>query len=116
MRAVRIYSGTDGESHFEDLTPEQLAEVVNRTDDGDVRFGNRPAEYFSNDYHNAPRRQYIVILSGEAQVETADGSARRFFAGDVIVAEDLTGHGHISRGLGREPRMSIAIPLKEPSD
>ena len=115
MRAVRLYSGTDGESHFEDLTPEQLAEVVDRTGDGDVRFVTRPAEFIS-DWHNAPRRQYVVMLSGEWQVETADGSARRFFAGDVIVAEDLTGHGHIMRGIGREPRMLISISLNEPPD
>ncbi len=28
MRIVRVYSGDDGESHFEDLTPDQLAEIV----------------------------------------------------------------------------------------
>ena len=27
MQIVRVYTGTDGESHFEDLTPEQLAQM-----------------------------------------------------------------------------------------
>ena len=30
MQIVRVYSGADGESHFEDLTTEQFAEIVNR--------------------------------------------------------------------------------------
>ena len=30
MQIVRVYAGDDGESHFEDLTVEQFAEIVNR--------------------------------------------------------------------------------------
>ena len=36
MKIVRVYSGSDGESHFEDVTPEELAEIVNQLVDGDV--------------------------------------------------------------------------------
>jgi hypothetical protein len=28
-----------------------------------------------------------------------------------LVAEDLTGHGHTSRVVGTEPRLSLAVPL-----
>jgi hypothetical protein len=52
-------------------------------------------------------------LSGVAEFETADGSTRRLFPGDVLVAEDLTGHGHIARSIGEEFRVSLAIPLAE---
>ena len=34
MQVVRVYTGTDGESHFEDLTPEQLATIVNNLGGG----------------------------------------------------------------------------------
>jgi hypothetical protein len=27
------------------------------------------------------------------------------------VAEDLTGKGHITRGVGEQPRVSLAMPL-----
>ena len=110
VQIVRVYSGDDGESHFEDLTPDQLAEIVFPIGDGPINLGRRPSPSFS-DYHTAPRRQYVVNLSGIAEFETADGSKRRLMPGDVLVAEDLTGHGHIARSIGDEFRVSLAVPL-----
>jgi uncharacterized cupin superfamily protein len=40
------------------------------------------------------------MLSGEMEVEIGDGSKRRFKAGDVLLAEDTTGQGHITRRFG----------------
>lgn len=112
MQIVRVYSGDDGESHFEDLTPDQLAEIVNRVGEGDIRLTTRPAPHFL-DYHIAPRRQYVMHLAGTAEYETADGSVRRLGPGDVLVAEDLTGRGHIARTVGDEQRYSLGIPLAD---
>ena len=74
MQIVRVYTGTDGESHFEDLTPEQFAQIVNHVGEGPITLNCRPSPSFS-DYHQAPRRQYVVNLSGVAEFETADGSS-----------------------------------------
>ena len=52
-------------------------------------------------------------MSGTAEFETADGVVRRLFPGDVLVAEDVTGHGHIARNIGDEFRVSLAVPLKD---
>ena len=112
MQIVRVYTGADGESHFENLTPEQFAKIVNNLGDGPITLNCRPSPSFS-DYHQAPRRQYVVNLSGLAEFETADGSKRRLSPGDVLVAEDLTGHGHIARSIGEEFRVSLAIPLAD---
>ena len=112
MQIVRVYTGADGESHFEDLTPEQLALIVNNLGEGPITLNCRPSLSFS-DYHQAPRRQYVVNLSGLAEFETADGSKRQLSPGDVLVAEDLTGHGHIARSIGEELRVSLAIPLAD---
>lgn len=49
--------------------------------------------------HAAPQRQLVVILSGEGEIETSDGSRRRFRPGDMFLADDTTGDGHISRCL-----------------
>ena len=65
------------------------------------------------DFHQAPRRQYVVNMSGTAEFETADGSVRRMYPGDVLIAEDVTGHGHIARSIGDEHRVSLAVPLAE---
>jgi hypothetical protein len=114
MQIVRVYAGADGESHFEDLTPDQFAAIVNNLGKGPVTLNQRPSPSFS-DYHTAPRRQYVINLSGVAEFETADGSKRRLVPGDILVAEDLTGHGHIARSIGETFRVSLAIPLAEPS-
>lgn len=113
MQIVRVYAGADGESHFEDLTPDQFAAIVNNLGAGPVTLNQRPSPSFS-DYHTAPRRQYVVNLSGIAEFETADGSKRRLVPGDILVAEDLTGHGHIARSIGETFRVSLAVPLAEP--
>jgi len=34
MKIVRVFSGDDGESHFEDVSPEEMAEIVNRVGAG----------------------------------------------------------------------------------
>ena len=109
-RIVRVYSGSDGESHFEDMTPDQLALIVNNVGPGDITVNRRPSPSES-DYHNASRRQYVINLAGVAEYETADGTKVRLQPGDVLVAEDLTGHGHMARSIGDEFRVSIAVPL-----
>ena len=114
MKIIRVFSGDDGESHFEEVTPEEMAGIVNRLGSGDITLGLRPSPSFS-DYHNAPRRQYVVNLSGTAEFEAADGTKVQMEPGDILVAEDLTGHGHIARSLGDTPRASLAIPLADPS-
>jgi len=112
MQIVRVFSGDDGESHFEDVSAVDFAKIANRLGEGAIEVNQRPAPSFS-DYHTAPRRQYVVILSGVAEFETADGTKRRLHPGDVLVAEDLTGHGHIARGIGDELRVSLAVPLAD---
>ena len=112
MQIVRVYSGDDGESHFEDIAPEEMVAIAKRLGEGDIQLIERPATSFV-DYHTAPRRQYVLHLLGAAEYKTADGGRRRLVPGDIIVAEDLTGHGHIARGLGEGQRFILAIPLAE---
>ena len=114
MKIIRVFSGDDGESHFEDVSPEEMAGIVNRLGSGDITLSDRPSPSFS-DYHNAPRRQYVVNLSGTAEFESADGTKVQMEPGDILVAEDLTGHGHIARSLGDTRRASLAVPLADPS-
>jgi quercetin dioxygenase-like cupin family protein len=63
------------------------------------------------DWHTAPRKQYVITLSGEVEIGLGDGSVHRFGPGDVMLAEDLTGQGHTTRAVGGGPRLSAAVPL-----
>ena len=111
MQIVRIFTGDDGESYFGDLTPAELAELVSRHRDGPISLMDRGAGPFFEDFHNAPRRQCVVRISGDVVNETADGSRRHLVPGDVLVAEDVTGHGHKVWGEGTDQRISLVIPL-----
>ena len=110
MKVVRIYAGADNQTHFQELDLDTFATLSAQVGAGPIRLNQGPARSFS-DFHNAPRRQYVMMLSGQMEIEIGDGSKRVFDPGDVLVAEDLTGKGHITRGIGEQPRVSLAIPL-----
>jgi quercetin dioxygenase-like cupin family protein len=110
MKIVRIYTGADHQTHFEDLAADTFATLAANVGEGPIRVNQGPAKSFS-DFHNAPRRQYVVVMSGAMEIEISDGTTRHLIPGDVLVAEDLTGKGHITRGIGDDPRISLAVPL-----
>jgi hypothetical protein len=115
MKITRVYTGADNRSHFEDIEVElkdggkagflsslqKATGVVFRETDGSYNF----------DFHNAPRRQYVVNLEGEVEIEVGDGTKRLLRSGDILLAEDTTGQGHISRAVGGKPRKSLFITL-----
>lgn len=115
MKIIRLYTGTDNESHFEELDVELNfighMEVSALQPAHGIVFRRAPATHLS-DYHNAPRRQYVITLAGQVEIETGDGTVKGFGPGDVMLADDTTGHGHITRVVGGQPRHYVMIPLK----
>ncbi len=118
MQVVRIYTGDDGRSHFEDVT------IPLRTDDrltgalsdlwggSGVLFREVDGAY-SLDFHNAPRRQLVVNLTGSVEIVCGDGTSRVLGPGEILLAEDTDGEGHISRNVNGEPRSCLFIPLDD---
>ena len=107
---VRIFSGEDGQSHFEEIPLPQGSERPPMEAATGIAFSSRELGWFI-DWHNAPRRQYVIVLQGEVEYAVGDGTAVRFGPGDVLLAEDMTGQGHTSRDVSSVPRVSVAIPL-----
>ena len=66
-----------------------------------------------NDWHTAPQRQYVITLSGRSEVEMAGGKNFVNNPGQVVFADDLTGKGHITRTLGTEDWISVAVPVPD---
>lgn len=115
----RVYTGNDGQSHLEEmhLPLEPFVDTEGAYGKGTpleaatgITFRVAEPGYFL-DWHNAPRRQYTITLSGEAEIGVGDGTVRRVGVGDVLLAEDLTGQGHTTRVVGTEQRLSAVIPL-----
>jgi hypothetical protein len=69
----------------------------------------------TNGTHRAPRRQLVIYLSGLTEVECGDGAKRQFRPGDMLLADDTTGEGHITRDLA-EPRRTVQVGLPEALD
>lgn len=115
MKIVRLYTGADNESHFEEIDIELnfngRLEASKLHPAGGIVFRSAPPSHLS-DYHPVPKRQFVITLSGQVEIETGDGSVRRFGPGDVMLAEDTTGRGHITRVIGGRPRDYAFIPLK----
>ncbi len=71
MQVVRVYTGSDGESHLEelDLGYEAIAEAERtamKTASG-IQFRRDPPGRFQ-DFHVAPRRQFVITLEGQAEI------------------------------------------------
>jgi quercetin dioxygenase-like cupin family protein len=63
------------------------------------------------DWHPAPRRQVVVVLSGELECATGDGQRHRFGPGDARILEDVVGRGHTTRVVGEAPAVVVVVPL-----
>jgi hypothetical protein len=97
MQFCRLYTGADGQSHFEELDQTQTSKHFFAAHDvkGLVFKNDRPTHTLG--WHNAPRRQWVITLSGSVRIATGDGTTKTFGPGDVFLAEDLTGQGHTAK-------------------
>jgi hypothetical protein len=115
MSVLRIYTGADGKSHFEDLRVPmkdagQIGFMSEKVKATGIVFRETTGDY-NYDFHVAPRRQYVVNLEGEVEIEIGDGGKRILRSGQILLAEDTTGQGHISRAVAGKPRKSLFITL-----
>ena len=116
MQSVRMYTGDDGKTHFEDLDFQfDAVTEVNRTsieNASGIQFVYQPTGFVIS-MHPAPRRQYVITIQGQAEIQLGDGTTRVFGPGDLVLAEDITGEGHITRIIGDVPRISAQISVPE---
>ncbi|MBO54289.1 MAG: hypothetical protein CL886_01385 [Dehalococcoidia bacterium] len=110
VKIVTVYPKDDGESYLMDVSVDQFTEIVKHIGEGPTRVNTTPSPKV-DDYHNASRVQYVVHLSGISEIEVADGTVKLLHPGDILIAQDTTGHGHITRSIGDETRVSMNVPL-----
>lgn len=112
MGVYRLSTGNDGQSHIEEQKLETHAALKLPQTARHIVFREFPAGTFI-DWHPAPRRQYVIILSGALEIGLGDGTLHRFGPGDARLVEDTTGQGHTTRALGHSPVLTAVIPLAE---
>lgn len=113
---TRIYTDRNGDSQFDDI-------CIPLKEEGEIGALSEllPAKglifrevlpSYDFDFHNAPQKQYIILLDGEIEIETSLGEKRIFKAGEILLVEDTQGKGHKTRNLKTQKRKSIFIPVE----
>ncbi|NEU95247.1 cupin domain-containing protein [Bradyrhizobium sp. UFLA 03-164] len=118
FRCVRLWTGTDQQSHFEDGVIE--LELGLRGDALSPKLPLGSASFHETDadpglgWHPDPARQLVITLSGTLEFETADG---RFTLrqGDVLFTEDTSGAGHNWKMIGDAPWRRLYTVLEPDS-
>jgi len=115
MKIHRLYTDAAGESHFEDVKieygpPTPSGRVSARLPATGIIFREVQPTY-DLDWHNAPRRQYIINLDAGVQITASDGESRVIGAGEVILVEDTTGKGHLSKAVENKVRHCIFVAV-----
>jgi quercetin dioxygenase-like cupin family protein len=115
IRCVRLWTGEDENSYFEEGVIE-LEEGVR----GDFLSGKPGATSVSFQetspggafaWHTAPHRQFVITLSGTLDFQTREGAHFVLRPGDVLLAEDTAGSGHSWRLTDNEPWRRVYVIL-----
>ena len=118
VKVTRLYTGPDGQTHAEEIEAKFIAGSTNdvykmmTTTAAEL---HRAAPGRVSDWHTAPRRQYVITLSGHGELEVAGGKKIPVGPGHIELVEDTTGKGHITRVTGTEERVTIQLPLTDQS-
>ena len=117
IKVMRLYSASDGPAladTFElKLTPSaaySFAEQSEAFKASGIQFLRLPRGKVQ-DWHNPAHRQYILVLKGKCEVEIAGGKKLLMTPGQIVLLEDVTGKGHITRSIGSEDLLMAAVPL-----
>jgi quercetin dioxygenase-like cupin family protein len=112
----RLFTGPDGLTHAEEIeakfTPAGELSAYKLLANSGAELRRAPPGRVA-DWHVAPRRQYVITLSGHGELEVAGGKKIQVGPGSINLVEDVTGKGHITRTVGNEDRVTIQIPLTD---
>jgi len=119
IRCVRIWTGDDNNSHFEEGLVNLQSGPRN-----DLLTGKLPVTTASFqetasggtfDWHTAPVHQLVITLSGTLEFCTRDSETFIIHPGDILLAEDTTGSGHTWRLLDDQPWRRVYVILDDVS-
>ncbi|MDN3656080.1 hypothetical protein QWZ08_10615 [Ferruginibacter paludis] len=115
MHYTRIFADDNGDSHFEVVYVPLVDKGIMGSlsmpfETNALIFRENKADY-DWDFHNAPTRQFIILLDGEIKITTSLGVVRRFRGGEILLVEDTAGAGHKTENILQSIRKSLFITL-----
>jgi quercetin dioxygenase-like cupin family protein len=116
IRCIRLWTGDDGNSHFEegaiDLSHGERGDILSATV-GVVGISFRETRAGGAfEWHDAPARQFVITLSGTLDFETRTGEHFVLGPGDILLAEDTAGTGHSWKLVDDNPWRRAYVILK----
>jgi quercetin dioxygenase-like cupin family protein len=114
---TRLFTGPDGQTHAGETEVKLMASITVAGEERSEMFkasGTQLVRWSPGhvqDWHHPSHRQYAVTLSGRGEIELGGGQKMRLDPGRIVLAEDLTGKGHITRTLGKEDWVFLLVPL-----
>jgi len=121
LQYLRLYTDASGVSQF----AHEQYDLRSGADRGQGTLASFPipnvegASYVAlkrgvvENWHVAPRRQFIICLTGEAEVTAGSGEVRHLKPGGVLLVEDTSGKGHITRSVGSVDHIAIVVPAPQ---
>lgn len=109
LMITHLYTGPDGQTHAEEIEAKFNEKEVAMLMQSKGAELHRAKGGSVDDWHRAPRRQYVITLSGRAELEVAGGKKIQVGPGNIDLVEDTTGKGHITKVL--EDRVTLQLPL-----
>jgi quercetin dioxygenase-like cupin family protein len=116
IRCVRLWTGEDGDSHFEegsiDLSKGERGDILSEVVAGASLSFQETSSGGYYAWHRDPVPRFVVTLSGTLEFETRGGEHFTIRPGDILLAQDNTGSGHRWKLIGDEPwrRAYVVFP------
>jgi hypothetical protein len=119
---LRIWASEDGESHLEyvdfafeesDFLPPAPSMYLTAQTPASGYFIARVPPGWHADWHRAPVRELAVYVTGEGEIEASDGTVRPLRPGTILLVDDTTGKGHITRVTGAEEMLVVIVTLPD---
>ena len=116
MRIHNLYADEHGESHFRDVEVQWVEERASsklsaRLPANGIIFREIPSGYDLG-WHPAPRCQYVINLDGGMRITASDGESRIISTGEVVLVEDVTGKGHLTKSIDGQMLHLVSLPVE----
>jgi len=115
---VHLYADAKGASHFRaeqfDFHSTRVGGPLMHalsTGTGAMLLRLKPGAF--EDWHNAPKPWYLIVVQGMSEVTASDGEVRRFGPGSMVLMDDATGKGHRTRAVGRVDHIAAVVPVAD---
>ncbi|MFE1599758.1 cupin domain-containing protein [Methylobacterium sp. ID0610] len=107
IRCVRMWTGPDGDSLFEEgtitLGEGERGDLIGQAVAARQISFRETGSGGSFAWHQDPVPRFVITLSGTLEFETKSGRTFTIRPGDVLLAQDDSGSGHRWRLIGDEP-------------